>query len=85
MLLLERVAAVGGDRLLAFRYDADGQPLWPNPADLGADAAAGHGPARVAARVVNDGLVRVDRPLGVVGKGAARASEVNAAGEVRFR
>ncbi len=86
LLLFERVAAVGGERLLAFRYDPDGQPLWPNPADLGADAApAGHGASsRIGARVVSDGLVRVDRPLGVVGKGAARTSEVNAAGEVRF-
>ena len=25
---LEQVAAVGGDRLLAFRYDPDAQPLW---------------------------------------------------------
>jgi hypothetical protein len=84
ILLFERVAAVGGERLLAFRYDPDGQSLWPTPADLGADA--GHAAApRVGARVVSDGLVRVDRPSGIVGKGTARASEVNAAGEVRYR
>jgi hypothetical protein len=88
MMLFERVAAIGGDRLLAFRYDADAQPLWPSPADLGADASPSlHAAAgqRVGARPLDDGLVRVDRPLGVVGKGAARVSEVSSGGEVRFR
>ena len=88
MMLFERVAAVGGDRLLAFRYDPDAQPLWPNPADLGTDAApSGHAAAdrRVDARALGEGLVRVDRPLGVVGRGSARASDVSSAGEVHFR
>ena len=90
LVLLEQVAAVGGDRLLAFRYDPDAQPLWAAPADLGTDAgASGHGQSaspdrRVVARVMSDGVVRVDRPLGIVGKGAARATEISAAGEVRF-
>jgi hypothetical protein len=87
LILFERVAAVGGDRLLAFRYDPDAQPLWPNPADLGTDAgpsAHGAGDKRVIAHVTGNGQVRVDRPQGIAGKGAARASEVNAAGEVRF-
>jgi hypothetical protein len=86
MMVLERAAAVGGDRLLAFRYDAEAQPLWPGPADLGADLGAR--PAglarRVLARVVADGVVRVERPSGVAGKGASRATEVTSRGEVRF-
>jgi hypothetical protein len=88
MMLFERVAAVGGDRLLAFRYDPDAQPLWPNPADLGTDAApSGHAAAdrRVDAHALGEGVVRVDRPFGVVGKGAARASVVSSGGEVHFR
>jgi hypothetical protein len=88
MMLFERVAAVGGDRILAFRYDPDAQPLWPNPADLGTDAGPSGRAAsdrRVAARALGGGLVRVDRPLGVVGKGAARASEVSSTGVVQFR
>ncbi len=88
LMLFEQVPAVGGDRLLAFRYDPDAQPLWPGPADLGADAGPnGHGDAdrRVGVRLVRDGLVQVVRPSGVVGKGPARAAEVSSAGEVRFR
>ncbi len=87
MMLFERVGAVGGDRLLAFRYDPDAQPLWASPADLGTDVGPGGHAAerRVDARAVSGGVVRVDRPLGVVGKGAARASEVSSAGEVHFR
>jgi hypothetical protein len=87
MMLFERVAAVGGDRLLAFRYDPDAQPLWASPADLGTDVEPGGHAAerRVDARAVSGGVVRVDRPLGVVGKGSARASEVSSAGEVHFR
>lgn len=87
MMLFERVAAVGGDRLLAFRYDPDAQPLWASPADLGTDVGpGGHAvDRRVDVRAVSGGLVRVDRPLGVVGKGSARASDVSSAGEVHFR
>jgi hypothetical protein len=87
MMLFERVAAVGGDRLLAFRYDLDAQPLWPSPADLGTDAgpSARAADRRVAVRATSEGLVRVDRPLGVVGKGGARFSEVSSGGAVTFR
>ena len=90
LVLLERVAAVGGDRLLAFRYDPDAQPLWGAPADLGTDAGpTGHAQSiapdrRVVARVMSDGVVRVERPLGVVGRIAARVAEISAAGAVRF-
>ena len=75
---LERVAAVGGDRLVAFRYDADAQPLWSGPGRprRATSAHAPCQPRRIDARVVRDGVVRVDRPLGVAGKGAARATEV---------
>jgi hypothetical protein len=85
-LLLERVAAVGGDRLLVFRDDANAQPLWPAPLDLGADfAARGVGGAtRVEANVIREGVVRVERPRGVAGSGGVRAAEIRSGGEVRF-
>jgi hypothetical protein len=85
LMLLERVSAVGGDRLLAFRYDVEGQPLWTAPADLGTDLELRptRG-ARIEARVVGQGLVRVERPSGVAGKGAGRVTEVTSNGEVHF-
>jgi hypothetical protein len=77
-VLFERAAAVGGDRLLAFRYAAsDGNALWEAPVDLGVMAAAKHG-QRIAAEAVREGLVRVvggpgQRPLEIGSDGAARA------------
>jgi hypothetical protein len=84
LMLFERVPAVGGDRLLAYRYDGDAQPLWAGPADLGMDL--GPPPARTARielRVVREGLVRVTRPAGVAGKGASQVTEVTSSGDVR--
>ena len=56
LLLFEHAAAVGGDRLLSFRYDArDGSALWDAPVDLGIV-----GPnARTSATTLREGLVRV--------------------------
>src|SRR5579884_55597 len=39
-VLVQRAAAVGGDRLLAFRYDLQARPLWGAPVDLGTVAGA---------------------------------------------
>ena len=86
LLVLERVAAVGGDRLLAFRHDANAQPLGPAPLDLGADFVA-RGPGdseRILARVVRDGVVRVERPRNAAGKGSVRAAEIGPSGDVRY-
>jgi hypothetical protein len=82
-LVLERVAAVGGDRLLAFRHDDNAQPMGSGPIDLGADFTA-HTTSdaeRVEARVVRDGVVRIERPRGA--KGPIRAAEIQGA-EVRY-
>jgi hypothetical protein len=86
-MLVERVPAVGGDHVLAYRYDLDGQPLWATPADLGADAGSGSEKASRAARleprVVREGLVRLERPSGVAGK-SSHATEVASSGDVHF-
>lgn len=82
-LVLERVAAVGGDRLLAFRHDANAQPMGSSPIDLGGDFTA-HTTSnveRVDARVVRDGVVRIARPRGA--KGPIRAAEIQGT-EVRY-
>jgi hypothetical protein len=93
VVVLERVAAVGGARLLAYRYDADAQPLWSSPADLGMDLApaAGGSPAagpgssgRIEAGLARPSVVRVERRTGVAGRPAIRAAEISLAGEVRF-
>ncbi|HEY5145723.1 MAG TPA: hypothetical protein VII82_03110 [Polyangiaceae bacterium] len=85
VMLLEQVPAVGGDRLLVYRYDAEAQPLWPAPVDLGSDLGPRPSPAaRIDARVVRDGLVQVERRSGVAGRGAARTTELTSSGEVHF-
>ncbi|HEX4445538.1 MAG TPA: hypothetical protein VH044_02330, partial [Polyangiaceae bacterium] len=95
VVVLERVVAVGGGRLLAYRYDADAQPLWSSPSDLGMDlapsaAAAGSTPTaagpsgRIEASLARPSVVRVERRTGVAGRPGIRAAEVSAAGEVRF-
>jgi hypothetical protein len=80
-VLLERANAVGGERLLAYRYDLDGQPLWASPVDLGADLGPGGRP--IDARAANGG-VRVERGAGVAGHAGARATDLRSTGEVRF-
>jgi hypothetical protein len=65
-VLLERSAAVGGDRLLAFRYGlVDGAPLWSAPVDLGVIAAPRSGDGRFASMTADDGRVRVGPLAGV--------------------
>jgi hypothetical protein len=64
VVLFERAAAVGGDRLLAFRYGVrDCEPLWPAPVDLGA-AGPAHAGERLAATAVREGLVQLGRDRG---------------------
>jgi hypothetical protein len=75
-VLLERARAVGGNRLLALRFDDDAHPLWPDAIQIGAarppDASA---PARVRAAVPREGTVEI--------KGAgARRTEIDSAGRV---
>ncbi len=84
LFVIERVAAVGGDRLLVFRHDANAQPIGSAPLDLGADFAA-RGPGdseRIDATLVREGVVRVARPHGA--KGPVRAAEIRSGGEVRY-
>jgi hypothetical protein len=83
LLVIERVAAVGGDRLLVFRHDADAQPLGSTPLDLGTGFAAGGAgdSGRVEAHATGDGVVRVERPRSA--KGAVRAAEIHGS-EVRY-
>ena len=84
-VLVQRVAAVGGDRVMVFRYDADGEPLWAAPATLGAAIApSARSAGRLEARAVREGVVRVELPKGASGKPAARAAEIDATGAVRF-
>jgi hypothetical protein len=72
-LLAERARAVGGDRLLAFRFDDDAHPLWPGAVELG---VAGGGQAdRLRATLVRPGAVRVESSGNVV--------EVGSNGDVR--
>jgi hypothetical protein len=63
-LLLQRARAVGGDRLLAYRYDNEGHPMWDAPLLLRLLPA---GPAdRIPAKAVREGVVRVDLSAGAL-------------------
>jgi hypothetical protein len=57
-VLVERARAVGGDRLLALRFDDDARPLWPAAVDAG-PVGAGSGSDALAASVPRDGVVRI--------------------------
>jgi hypothetical protein len=80
LILLQSVAAVGGDRLLAFRYDANAEALWSGPSALG--AAAPGGATRLQARLAREGVVRVELPRGLAGNAGVRAVEVASNGAV---
>jgi hypothetical protein len=80
-VLVQRARAVGGDHLLASRYDGQGQPLWPAPVDVGALPPMRE--QRFETRNVRWGLVRIELPAGLVGKNA-RAAEIESSGEVRL-
>jgi hypothetical protein len=83
LVALQRVAAVGGDRLLAFRYDARAQPLWAAPVELGVLPPSAATSDHLQAAVVRQGVVRVELPRGLVGK-TARAAEVGSNAELRL-
>jgi hypothetical protein len=75
LLLVERAAAVGGDRLLAYRYAAsDGAALWNAPIDLGVTSGGGGRSAQPAASALREGAVRVS--------GGGRAADVLSDGGV---
>jgi hypothetical protein len=80
---LQRVAAIGGDRLLAFRYDGRAQPLWPAPIELGVIPPGAMPGERLQAGALREGVVRVELPRGLVGK-TARAAELGSNAEVRW-
>jgi hypothetical protein len=73
-VLVERARAIGGDRVLALRFDDDAQPLWPAPVELGTLGAAG-GKDLPEATVPRPGFVRVALP--------GRPIEVDSSGHVR--
>jgi hypothetical protein len=66
-MLFERAAAVGGDRVLAFRYGAeDGAPRWARPVDLGlahATSEPSGAVARWTAEAIREGTVRLDEGM----------------------
>jgi hypothetical protein len=70
------------DHLLAFRYDARGQPLWPDAADIGVVHATSRG-VRPSAALTSSGAVRIDLPGGVAGS-HANAADVDSAGAVHL-
>jgi hypothetical protein len=57
-VLIERARAVGGDRLLASRFDDDARPLWPAAVDAG-PIRARPGVEALQANVPREGVVRV--------------------------
>jgi hypothetical protein len=85
-MMAQRVAAVGGDRVVVLRYDGDGEALWASPSMIGALGAEGdaRSPGRIEARTLREGAIRVALPHGVAGNPAARAAEIEASGAVRL-
>ncbi len=81
LMLVQRSPSIGGDRLLAFRYDMSAHDLWETPVDLGMSARMNAGD-RVEATGVRDGVVRVDAPRPAPGKGPL-AVEVDSNGTMR--
>jgi hypothetical protein len=74
-VLLESARAVGGNRLLALRFDDDGHPLWPSSVQVAVLARGAKASDRVQPSVPRDGVVRVDL--------ARSHLEIDAAGKVR--
>jgi hypothetical protein len=54
------------DHAVAFRYDANAQPLWPSPTDLGAVRRIEPGKERVVLTRTTDGTLRATLPTGLV-------------------
>lgn len=89
VLMLQLARGVGGDHLLASRYDADGRPLWAAPVDAGQirARAPSHGSAAVEERLdaarAREGVVRVELPRGLEGK-RGQAADIASAGTIRL-
>jgi hypothetical protein len=81
-VLVERAHRSDADHVLAFRYDAKGQPLWPAAADIGVPAGPSYRTAWVEPNVAYGGTVRLDLPSGLIGR-QGNAVEVGQDGEVR--
>jgi hypothetical protein len=64
------------DHAVAFRYDDNGQPLWPAPIDLGAVRRITPGQERIALTRTNDGVLRASLVGGVT-------MEIRSNGETR--
>jgi hypothetical protein len=73
-VVVQRARAIGGDRLLAARFDDDARPLWPAAVHVaalaGSTAADG-----LRASLAGDGLVRIEA--------AGRSFEVRSDGQTR--
>jgi hypothetical protein len=54
-VLVQRAPRPAGERVLAFRYDTGGEPLWKQPTDLGPSK----GTDRIDATRARDGVVRI--------------------------
>jgi hypothetical protein len=82
LIIVQRAAATGGDRLLAFRYDMSAHDLWEAPVDLKMSGRAASSTERIKAGAVREGVVRVEAALGPQGRGPL-AVEVDSQGSVR--
>jgi len=82
VMLVQRAAAAGGERVLAFRYDMNARDLWEAPVDLKMNGRAATPTERIEAAAVRDGVVRVEAPRRAPGAGQL-AVEVDSSGGVR--
>jgi hypothetical protein len=76
--LVQRAAAAGGERLLAFRYDEAAHDLWEVPVDLREATRAPNSAERIEAHTVRSGLVRID-----LSARSGRIVEIDSTGRVR--
>jgi len=82
LMLLQREAAPGTGRFLAFRYDTNAHDLWEAPVDLKLTSRTTPVGERIEAVNVRDGLVRVQAARRIPGTGPF-AVEVDSSGKVR--
>ena len=77
LMLLERARAVGGEHLLALRFDDDARPLWPGAVDLGVLGRSAGRSERMRTDALREGVVAVDF--------GPKHLEIDSAGTVRPR
>lgn len=83
-MMLQRARGVGGDRLLAWRFDARAQPVWSAPANVGALPAKIRSATEERFEVsTGNGVVRVELSRGLAGKDA-KAADVAPDGGVHW-